>query len=707
MATSLEVANGASPHFAPSASTPLPLSSNGPSPLTPTAISSSSLPSIPTALAASSTFPPNAAAVPSPFTHHLLASLSSLHLSLSTFRASVDAQLLQHRQRYEEVRRELKADVERAREDMRQEAEQQRREEADERKRWKRDMRDKLTAAHRQLAQQQPASATIGGAVDEQRLRALVDERVAALTSHHERTIADLTHRMQLLESRATHKPQSNGAPLPPPQQQLTTSLSLSPITGPSTLSYPVRSLSPSPSPAQQPRGVLKRAVRFNEDVQQRMFSTQHAGDEEEREWDDDGAGGRGSNPSPLQQRRQEEDEFDMFQTRAVSSARAASPTSAAAVVSETKRPEAEAKEASSALHAAQAQQQQRTELDSQWTMLSTPAVTDSSTAAAAAQDESLLTSSSTSYSYGTPDDSPQQLQRQVQDELVQRAHDSVSDSSSDEEEEEEAGEGADGAGAEEEEMNSTDDEALDLTDLGTVAEEEEEEEPEQPPSLDPPQPTSHLHMQQPPQHAPLSQPSALSAYHAPPATNTSSAASRSAAPADSDSDSEDEAVVTRADAPRSALLSHLPPLSSLHAAGGARYKSSLAIRSTKPAGSAAAAVVGDSEAVQDILTGGRHKRAEAEEVKEAEADDEADDAIKPAQPAVSRASAAAAELVVEGSEDSDGGDGVGVGGLGAGGKWRPEGGVSRTSVGGTAASSKVSASIDSDDEEDIVVVKG
>ena len=674
--------NAASPRFVPSASTPLPVSSIALSTSTPTAIPSSSLPSIPSAphpaFAATTT-------TTSSLSHYILTSLSSLHLSLSTFRASVDTQLLQQSQRHEDVRRELRADVERAREEVRHESEQQRREEADERKRWKRDMRDRLTTAHKQLSQQQPITAG-GGVVDEQRLRAVVDDRVAALTTQYERIIADLTHRIQQLESRPTL---THPTAVPPPassiiHQPTALSVSLSP-TPDASLSYPVRSLSPS----QQPRGVLKKAVRFNEDVRQRMFTTTTPphGDDEEKETNDDRDDSR-------QQRHHtkdaEDDEFDMFQTRSVSKGWSAAPLAVGdAAVVEMKVDREEVRE-SAAVSDVPRQQQQQAALHNEWTNLSTPTIEHAISAPAVeVKEEASLTSSSTTYSYETPDESPQQQQRQVRAEEVQQSH---ADSSSEDESEVEDEQG----------MDSTDDEPLDLTDLNAAADQSTLDT--QPADVQ----QNHTAFQQEltsptphaaPNHPPTPHPT-LSAY----ASAHTTAAAATTASSDSDNDSDDEAVVTRSEPPRSTLLSHLPPLSSLNGGSGGRYKSSLAIRSGRGAVSDAV-VVGDSEAVQNILSGGRKKPLEEDEQKEeAETDGPLDTTVTTTTVTTAASAVAAGGLVRHGSGEDDEVDTEARGG------WQLKASVDRvfgdSSITNTN-NTKPLLNADSDDEDDMVVVRG
>ena len=592
---------------------------------------------------------------------------------------------------------------------MRQEAEQQRREEADERKRWKRDMRERLTTVHKQLTQHSAPAAD--GIVDEQRLRGMVDERVLALTAQYERTIADLTHRIQLLESRQPLTIQTTAPPASPSLHHPTAlSIPLSPSSTTTTLSYPVRSLSPSQSPhttqppqQQQPRGVLKKAVRFNEDVRQRMFTTARAEDEEkERDDDEYGDGGMsggavGLGQSVLRDRQQDEDEFDMFQTRTVGRGWSAAPSTVGSGVvadvivhrGESKVAEDEVKETASESDVQQQQQQQQAAMYNEWSKLATPASNGTTVLAAVeVKEEYSTTSASTSYSYESADDSPQLQQQQVEEEVLPETHGS-SGSSSDEEDEPE--------------MDSTDDEpTLELTDLSAATEQPTEDTPtsvEQQHS-----PSEHEQQQQQPHNpnhttalAPTThQP--LSAY----ATTRHTAPTTSTSDLDLDSDSDDEEpTVTRTEPPaRSALLSHLPPLSSLQSGGGARYKSSLAIRSTKPATSVV--VVGDSEAVQDILTGGRNKMLEEEQKAEVEDEPEEAAAVSTSK-RTTRAAAAAAALLDGDSDDSEVEDGLA--GSDRGGSWQQ---ASMDGVfGGNSTANKPAVRTDSDDDEDMVVVKG
>ena len=560
----------------------------------------------------------------------------------------MDAQLLQHSQHYEDVRRELRGEVERAKEEVRQEAEQQQKEEADDRKRWKRDMRERLTVVHKQLTQQ-PASATTG-TMDEERLRAVVDERVSALTAHYERTIADLTHRVQSLESRLTLSQHTAVPPLSPTLHQPTAlSLSLSPSSA-SILSYPVRSLSPSQSshtpPSQQPRSVLKKAVRFNEDVRQRMFTTVR-GDEEEKERDDE-------YDARTQRQGRDEDEFDMFQTRTVSQGRSAAPSAAVSeVVGEVKEQSRDEVQEGTLMSAVERRRQE----EDDWSTLSAPtAARLSASAALVVKDEPSLSSSSTSYNYETTEDSPRYVQQpQVQAEAVQHSHESSGDSSSSDEEEED-------------EMDSTDDEVLDLTDLGAVTE----------PAIDAQPPASNHQADEPTQAVAT----ATTANHPTLSSYPTTRQTPASAAFDSDGDSDDDAVVTR-----STPQSHLPPLSSLQSAGGVRYKSSLAIRSSK---ATSAAVVGDSEAVQDILTGGRNKQLDDERK---EADMDVDDTT------FTSSTAAVAAVADDSSDDSEAEDG------GRGG-WQLQSSEDSVFGGGNTAS-QPSLSTDSDDDDDVVLVKG
>lgn len=129
------------------------------------------------------------------------------------------------------------------------------------------------------------------------------------------------------------------------------------------------------------------------------------------------------------------------------------------------------------------------------------------------------------------------------------------------------------------------------------------------------------------------------------------------------------------------------------------RYKSSLAIRSTKPAASSSVAVVvGDSEAVQDILTGGRNKQPE--EVKEEE------EKVGTVSAAALTPAAIAAAGLLDGSDDSDVDDGVDV--VGRGGKWQVQASAGRVFGSNHHTTSKLPANDNADsDDEDMVVVKG
>ena len=613
--------------------------------------------------------------------------------------------------------------MERAREEMRLEVEQQRREEADDRKRWKRDMRERLTAAYKQLVPQPAASSD--EPADEQRVRTLVDERVSAFTAHYERTIADLTLRIQLLESRLmlTQQAAAVQSPSPSTPQPATLSVSLSPHSA-SIVSYPVRSLSPSqsshigqPQQTQQqtPRGVLKKAVRFNEDVRQRMFTTARSEDEEKERDDDEyeQAGQHGQ-----QQQRQDEDEFDMFQTRTVSRGWSAAPSTVTGEVvtagtvpteeAKVREDDDEMKQGTSGSDVLQQQQQQQqTALYNEWSTLSAPSAAAAAISAAVeSNDDGSLASS---YTYETADDSPphQQPEQQPhhqQDEHVlgdvaEQPHATVNDDSSSEEEEEVE---------EEAEMDSTDDEPLDLTDL-SAATDQPSIDIDTSHAIDNPTHTTHQPYHQPDNNTIHTTPAPAIPHpvHSAYATTSHQPPVHSTIEVDSDSDDDAERASLPSSSHQSMLhQSHLPSLSSLQSSGGVgRYKSSLAIRSMRPS-SGGAVVVGDSEAVQDILTGGRKKQHE--EQKEAEVEAEAEQLTTAAQatskstPSLSAAAVAAAQLLDGSSDDSEVEDGADVGGRG---RWQLQASVDRV-FGSNSTVSEPVLNTDSDDE-DMVVVKG